>query len=97
MIGLRREAIFHRIEANIFFLRMLMLVKSLKILGHTWLNPIFVSLCGVAQASLSVYKGMQGKQDVFKLTIEDINQENNKPTTVIVNTLAAGTETSRAR
>lgn len=73
MIGLRREAIFHRIEANIFFLRMLMLIKSLKIVGHSLLNPIFVSLCGVAQASLSVYKGMKGKQDVFKLTIEDIN------------------------
>lgn len=97
MIGLRREAIFHRIEANIFFLRMLMLIKSLKLVGESWLNPVFVSLCGVAQASLSVYKGMKGKQEVYKLTVEDIHQENLKATTVIVNTLQPGTENQRAR
>jgi hypothetical protein len=80
---LRREAIFHRIEAIIYILRMTMLVKSLRIFGHSMLNPIFVALCGLIQSSFAVFKGMNGKDSVFKLTIEDI-KDNDYKTTVIV-------------
>ena len=75
IIMLRREAIFHRIEALIYILRMTMLAKALKLIGHTWLNPIFVALCGVIQAGFAVFKGMNGKDSVFKLTIEDIKNK----------------------
>ena len=81
---LRREAIFHRIEAMIYILRMTMLVKSLKICGHYFLIPIFVALCGCIQAGFAVFKGMNGKDSVFKLTIEDV-KNNEQKTTVLVN------------
>jgi hypothetical protein len=70
---LRREAIYHRIEAVINILRMTMLVKGLRMYGHSMLHPIFVALCGVIQSSFAVFKGMNGKDSVFKLTIEDVN------------------------
>ncbi len=84
IIMLRREAIFHRIEAVIYILRMTMLVKSLRIFGHSFLNPIFVAMCGVIQASFAVFKGMNGRDSVFKLTIEDV-KNNQEKTTVLVN------------
>lgn len=30
-----------------YSLRMVLLVSNLKLVGHTWLNPIFVSMCGL--------------------------------------------------
>lgn len=72
MFKLRREVYFHKIEACIYIIRMLMLISSLKIKGHTYLHPIFVAACGVVQSSCSVFKSMSGKTNVFKLTIEDI-------------------------
>ena len=50
-----------------------MLVYSLKIPGHMWLDPIFVSLSGLCQATANVYKSMKGKKNFYKLTIEDIH------------------------
>lgn len=47
LIILRREAIFSRVEALIYIMRMFMLVKSLKVFGHSILNPIFISGCGI--------------------------------------------------
>lgn len=47
LIILRREAVFNKIEAMIYIMRMFMLVSSLKFVGHSLLNPIFVSGCGI--------------------------------------------------
>jgi|LakMenE01Jun11ns_1017448.scaffolds.fasta_scaffold8291641_1 hypothetical protein len=43
----RREMRFNMIEASIYSMRFVMLVYSLKLIGHTWIDPISVSLCGV--------------------------------------------------
>lgn len=74
---MRREAIFNRVEAVIYIMRMIMLVSSLKLMGHSILNPIFVSGCGIIQAVATVFKGMKGKKNFYKLTIEDINEREN--------------------
>ena len=51
-----------------------MLVSSLQVTGHSYLNPIFVSACGLNQAIANVFKAMKGKKYVYKLTIEDLEQ-----------------------
>mmetsp|Transcript_31961 Transcript_31961/g.23630 ORF Transcript_31961/g.23630 Transcript_31961/m.23630 type:complete len:90 (+) Transcript_31961:658-927(+) len=71
LILIRRKIRFHKLEVLIYVMRMLMLVSSLKLVGHQVLNPIFVSLCGLAQAFIGVFKSMKGKKKFFKLTIED--------------------------
>lgn len=62
-------------EAFIYSARYFMLVKSLQSYGHQFLNPIFVSACGLCQALANVYKGMKGKKNFFKLTIEDVHKK----------------------
>jgi hypothetical protein len=62
-------------ETFIYSARYFMLVKSLQSYGHEFLNPIFVSACGLCQALANVYKGMKGKKNFFKLTIEDVNKK----------------------
>jgi hypothetical protein len=52
---------------------MLMLISSLKVRGHEYLNPIFISICGLTQASANVFKSMRGKENITKLTIEEVN------------------------
>jgi len=46
MLILRREMIYIRIEIFIYSLRMILLVSGLKLVGHSYLDPIFVSICG---------------------------------------------------
>lgn len=46
IIILRREARFNLVEFMIYSFRMVLLIKSLRLTGHSVLNPIFVSLCG---------------------------------------------------
>jgi len=88
LIILRREAIFNRVEALIYIMRMFMLVSSLKVVGHSILNPIFVSGCGIMQAFANVFKSMKGKKNFYKLTIEDIQERDNQtpvaPKTILV-------------
>lgn len=50
---------------------MMMLIASLKLVGHNYLDPIFVSLCGLIQAITVVYKSMKGKKKFYKVTIKD--------------------------
>ncbi len=52
---------------------MFMLVFSLRLVGHKYLDPIFVSLCGLLQAISNVFKSMKGKKKFYKLTIQDLN------------------------
>lgn len=65
-----------------------MLVKSLRLVGHSILNPIFVSGCGIVQAFANVFKSMKGKKNFYKLTIEDIQERENQtpvaPKTILV-------------
>ena len=43
----RRETIFAKVESAIYLARMFLLTYSLKLPGHSYLQPIFISLCGL--------------------------------------------------
>lgn len=47
IIVLRRKKRFHEIEVFIYLMRFIMLTKALKLAGHQYLHPIFVSICGL--------------------------------------------------
>lgn len=59
-------------EFFIYLMRMIMLIFSLKLVGHKLLHPIFVSICGLLQAITVVFKSMKGKKKFYKLTTADI-------------------------
>jgi hypothetical protein len=67
---------FILVEITIYCMRMILLISGLKLVGHDYLGPIFVSACGLFQATCSVFKSMKSKQNFFKLEIEDLK---NKP------------------
>jgi len=69
---LRREMRFIRVEISIYLMRMILLIGNLKLVGHSYLNPIFVSICGLSQAVAVVFKSMKSKKNFFKLEIEDL-------------------------
>ena len=75
LIITRRERNYHKVEATIYICRMFMLISGLRVSGYTYLDPIFISMCGVAQASCTVFKSMKGKSNYYKLTIEDVQQK----------------------
>lgn len=65
-------------------MRFLMLSSSLKLVGSSHLDPIFVSFCGLIQACIVVFKAMKGKKKYYKLTVEDAEvDEENKQFVVI--------------
>ena len=66
---------FNKIEGAINIMRMVMLVSSLKLIGHSWIDPIFVSFCGVMQAGFTVFKALRGKKNFYKLTVEDVQDK----------------------
>lgn len=47
LILIRRKIRFHQMEVFIYAMRFIMLVYSLKLVGHGSLHPIFVSICGL--------------------------------------------------
>ena len=49
-----------------------MLTSALRLVGHKWLDPIFIAGCGLGQSCFTVFKSMKGKKPFFKLTMEDI-------------------------
>jgi hypothetical protein len=63
---------FNKIEGAINLMRMVMLISSIRLIGHTWIDPVFVSFCGVMQAGFTVFKAMKGKKNFTKLTLEDV-------------------------
>ena len=71
LILLRRETRFNVLEFFIYVARFLMLTSSLKLIGHSALHPIFVSTCGLFQASAQVFKNIKGKNNFTMLTIAD--------------------------
>ena len=62
LIMLRRKIIFYKISVFIYSMRMIMLYYSIKLHGYTWLDPIFVSICGLIQAIFVVFKAMKGSK-----------------------------------
>ena len=72
LILIRRKIRFHQMEVFIYLMRMIMLIFSLKLVGHKHLHPIFVSICGLLQAISVVFKSMKGKKKFYKLTTEDL-------------------------
>jgi uncharacterized membrane protein len=84
LIVIRRKIRFHQMEVFIYSLRMIMLISSLKLIGHKYLDPIFVSLCGLIQAISVVYKSMKGKKKFYKLTIQDVTEQGNNSDKTIV-------------
>ena len=74
----RREIAFHICEFLIYFARMMMLTKALKLPGSSWFSEVFVSVCGLFQSGMQVFKGLRGKKHFHKLTFEDVKQKNQK-------------------
>ena len=66
---------FIRVEILIYSMRMILLISNLKLIGHRYLDPIFVSICGLIQAFTVVFKSMRSKKNYFKLDIEDIKDQ----------------------
>lgn len=56
-------------------MRMVMLISSLKLIGHRYLDPIFVSICGLVQSFSVVFKSMKGKKKFYKLTVHETNEK----------------------
>lgn len=85
MLILRREMRYIRIEIFIYSLRLILLVSGLKLVGHSYLDPIFVSICGFIQAVTVVFKTIKSKKNFYKLEIEDLkdDEENTKPTVLL--------------
>ena len=72
LIVTRRKIRFHEIEVFIYVTRMIMLISSLKLVGHKYLHPIFVSISGLLQAIFVVFKSMKGKKKFYKVTMKDV-------------------------
>ena len=83
LLILRREARFIRVEIFIYLMRMILLISNLKLVGHTYLGPILVSIAGLLQAITVVFKSMRSKKNFCKLEIEDLKKfDDNDESTV---------------
>ena len=47
LVILRREIRFIKVQILIYSARMILLTSALKLVGHSLLDPIFVSVCGL--------------------------------------------------
>lgn len=56
-------------------MRMIMLISSLRLIGHKFIDPIFVSICGLLQAISVVFKSMKGKKKFYKMTVKDVDEQ----------------------
>ena len=74
IVILRRELRFICVEIFIYLMRMIMLIGNLKLVGHGLLHPIFVSICGLSQAWMVLFKSMKSKKNFCKLEIEDVKK-----------------------
>ena len=72
IVILRRELRFIWVEIFIYTMRLVLLTSSLKLVGHSWLHPIFVSCCGLSQAMSVVFKSMKSKKNFYKLEVDDL-------------------------
>jgi hypothetical protein len=67
IVILSREMRYIRIEIFIYTMRLILLTSGLKLVGHKLLDPIFVSICGWAQAAVSIFKSIKSKKNFYKL------------------------------
>ena len=74
------------VEFVIYALRFVLLTSALRLVGHSILHPIFVSLCGLVMSSCVVFKSMKGKKDFYKLTIEDVEAKKRSQQTMLIAT-----------
>jgi hypothetical protein len=58
-------------------MRFLMLVKSLKLPGYTYVDPVFVSICGVVSAGLALFKVLYEKKIIIKM--KNKGEDDEKP------------------
>ena len=72
LIILRREKKFIELEIFIYMMRLVLLVGNLKLIGHLWLHPVAISLCGLIQAFAVVFKSMRSKKNFCKLETKDL-------------------------
>lgn len=86
LIILRRECRFYMIEFWIYLLRLIMLTSSLRLVGHSVMHPIFVSMCGLFMSICVVFKSMKGKKDFYKLTVEDVEAQKKSQQTMLIAT-----------
>jgi hypothetical protein len=84
LIILRRQCRFYMVEFTIYALRFVLLTSALRLVGHSVLHPIFVSLCGLFMAATVVFKSMKGKKDFYKLTIEDVVAKKKSQQTMLI-------------
>ena len=64
-LQLRREKRYIKIEIFIYSMRLILLVKNLKLFGNSWLDPIFVSICGMLMALSVMFKTIRSKFNFF--------------------------------
>jgi len=74
LVILRREMRYIRIEILIYSLRMILLTSNLKLIGHTMLDPIFVSICGLIMAVIVIFKTIKSKKNYYSLEVEDLKE-----------------------
>mmetsp|Transcript_12984 Transcript_12984/g.24104 ORF Transcript_12984/g.24104 Transcript_12984/m.24104 type:complete len:200 (-) Transcript_12984:951-1550(-) len=67
LIKERRELRFKRIEVFQHILRMLMLVRSLRLPGHTRMSRTFCAVCGMVSSVLSIFKTIAQKPRILKV------------------------------
>ena len=77
MIKGRRKLRFLVLETVLSVMRFLMLVKSLKLPGYNYFDPIFVSICGLISAGLGLFKVLYEKKIVIKM--KNKHDEEDKP------------------
>jgi hypothetical protein len=70
----KRQARFIEHDLVINLCRAFMLTSSLKLVGHYFLHPIFVSTCGVTQSILAIYKTIRSKKTFASLTQDDVSK-----------------------
>ena len=80
LLILRREMRFVRIELFIYSMRFVLLVGVLKLVGHSYLHPITMSICGWLQASCGIFKSMRSKKNFVKFETDDLDKYNDDVT-----------------
>jgi len=61
-------------------MRFLMLVKSLKLPGYNYFDPVFVSVCGLISAGLGLFKVLYEKKIIIKM--KNKHEDDEKTTNV---------------
>jgi hypothetical protein len=58
-------------------MRLILLIGNLKLIGHNYLHPIAISICGLIQAWIVIFKSMRSKKNFCKLETNDLSRFDN--------------------